>query len=123
MDTEKKTGMQLIEQERHEQVYKHGFSLEHDAEYYQKGELIQAALFCQDQANKINGVGEKVKWPWTGEKGDLFADKIRKKDRIGQLKVAGAFYLAESERTSTDEYKYDIAQIAAQIDNILAGNE
>lgn len=110
-------GMQLIYTERNEQVYKHGFTLERDAEYYKNGELLQAAAFCLDQANLIPQIGEKVKWPtgWGAE----WADKIRKKDKVGKLKVAGAFYLAECERLQSDAYKDDVEKIARQINAIL----
>lgn len=80
-----KTGIELIAQERKEQIEKHGWSAEHDS-FNDNGELLQAARFCI-------GVDE---WP---ENWDLrFADKISDKDDIGKLKVAGAFIAAEIDR-------------------------
>lgn len=78
-------GIELIAEERHEQIYKHGWDLEND-QYYKNGELLQAAMFC---------IGAD-KWP---ENWDLhFRDKILSKDQIGKLKVAGAFIAAEIDR-------------------------
>ena len=61
-------GAQSIAIERYEQIVKHGFSLETDAEFYENEELLQAARFCLG----VDG------WP---ENWDLhFADKIQLKD-------------------------------------------
>lgn len=83
----KMTGAELIAQERKEQIEKHGFSVAND-QYYAQGQLIDAAMFCIDPV--MNG------WPdgWD----DHFEDKIRSKDRIGRLQVAGAFIAAEIDR-------------------------
>ena len=82
-----KTGIELIAIERQKQTEKHGWDVLHDSEY-ESGELIEAALFAIDT--------EKFYWPknWMG----VFAEKIRKKDRVGQLKVAGALIAAEIDR-------------------------
>lgn len=82
-----KTGIELIAQERQEQIEKHGWNIEKDA-CYRNGELIQAALFCIDQ--------ERFKWPrkWILK----FRTKILHKTRIDQLKVAGALIAAEIDR-------------------------
>jgi hypothetical protein len=94
-----KTAIELIEQERTEQIEKHGFSIEKDAIYYKNGELLQAAAFCKEQAMKklFGAKQEMVKWPacWDA----YFEDKIRNKPVIDQLTVCGAFYLAELDRT------------------------
>lgn len=113
-----KTGIELIAQERREQIEKHGWSLDHDKDYAD-GQLLQAAEFCLDQARQKQ-TGIKVVfqyWP----KGWLkhFEDKIRNKSVIGQLTVAGAFYLAEQDRTGQD-YSETINQIAAEIDRLEA---
>lgn len=82
-----KTGIELIEKERQEQIEKHGFDVSHDI-YYSKGELLQAALFC------INP--NTFDWPdgWD----EHFRDKILSKDEIGKLKCAGAFVAAQIDR-------------------------
>ncbi|GAB3994697.1 hypothetical protein GCM10028807_32890 [Spirosoma daeguense] len=83
------TGIELIAKERNEQINKHGFDEANDD--YQNGELVEAALF----AIAPNGEFEK-RWPdgWY----EHFEEKIKNKDRIGQLKVAGAFLAAEIDR-------------------------
>lgn len=108
-----KTGIELIAAERQEQISKHGFSLERDKEFYQSGQLIDAALFCMDVA--ANGENAKSSPPtgWV----PFFEEKIRSKSKIGALKVAGAFYMAETERKGDHaEYATEIAVIASLID-------
>lgn len=39
-----KTGIELIAEERQEQIEKHGWTLEHDMQVNSDGELLQAAL-------------------------------------------------------------------------------
>lgn len=82
-----KTGAELIAEERLEQIEKHGWSIKDDS-CYEDGELLEAAVFC------ISSGCEE--WPegWSTH----FEDKILTKDRIGQLKVAGAFIAAEIDR-------------------------
>lgn len=86
-----KTGIELIAIERQEQIEKHGFDVTKD-KCYSNGELIEAILFSIDN--------EKYYWPkkWLG----IYAEKIRKKDRVGQLKVAGAFIAAEIDRIQSN---------------------
>tara|TARA_R110002020_G_C16314529_1_gene774165 strand:- start:4211 stop:4588 length:378 start_codon:yes stop_codon:yes gene_type:complete len=85
-----KTGIELIAEEREEQIVKHGWDLKNDQDYGRE-ELIKAALFCIDQT--------RFEWPyyWTEE----FRQKILSKTRIDQLKVAGALIAAEIDRLSS----------------------
>lgn len=100
------TGMQHIKEERLEQIQKHGWDVSHDADYG-NGELVQAALFCLSPGT--------FHWP-TGWQ-EHFKQKILHKDRVNQLRVAGAFFLAEQDRSA--EYYGDIVnKIAEQIDAI-----
>ena len=80
------TGAELIYVERLEQINKHGWD-ETDHNYV-NGELLKAALFCIDYG--------KFEWPLGWD--EHFKNKIFNKDRIGQLKVAGAFIAAEIDR-------------------------
>ena len=43
------TGIELIAQERAEQIEKHGYSIEKDIEYYKNRELESAAMYCLTQ--------------------------------------------------------------------------
>lgn len=112
-----KTGIELIAIERREQIEKHGWSLEHDKDYA-RGQLLQAAEFCLDQARrKQTGIGVDIQtWPegWLKH----FEEKIRSKSVIQQYIVAGAFYLAEHDRTG-DDYKKITIQISAEIDRLI----
>jgi len=107
-----KTAIELIEDERAEQIEKHGFSLEKDAQYYKKGELSQAALFCKEQALiKLFGKKEEsAKWP--NDWNSYFENKVRNKSVIGQLTVCGALYLAEFERTGDILYRKNAIDIS-----------
>jgi hypothetical protein len=85
MATIKKSGVELIAEERKEQIEKHGFSIQNDAKYYQENELIKAALFC------INT--DVFEWPFSWQ--EEFRNKIiSKTNPIERLKVAGAFIAA-----------------------------
>ena len=81
------TGIELITQERREQIEKHGWDVKNDSNY-ENEELLQAAVYCINQ--------EIEEWPTGWDV--YFQDKIIAKDRIGQLKVAGAFIAAEIDR-------------------------
>lgn len=82
-----KTGIELIAEERKEQIEKHGWTAEHDATHYCE-EIIDAAEYAI-RPNKDNG--DKCGWI-------SFQLKIVKKNRIDQLKVAGALIAAEIDR-------------------------
>ncbi|GAB3701545.1 hypothetical protein GCM10027592_29800 [Spirosoma flavus] len=82
-----KTGVELIAEERDEQINKHGWSAERD-DANDKGQLTEAAIFA------LTGDGDY--WPetWSYE----FADKINAKTHLESLIVAGAFIAAEIDR-------------------------
>lgn len=107
-----KTGLQIIEQERDEQINKHGYSLEHaksNMHWYSHQELLQAANFC------VSGVEED--WPvnWNDEA----RDKISGKSRIGQLACAGAFFMAQADLFGMNDYlQRNIEWCAVEIDII-----
>lgn len=113
-----KAGIELINEERKEQIEKHGWSLDHDASYAD-GQLKQAALFCYQQARIKLGrtPTETIQWPdgWIKH----FEDKIRNKSAIEQLVVCGAFWLAEYDRTNDEQYKIKAHVIGLEIDYYL----
>jgi len=81
------TGIELITQERREQIEKHGFDEQNDRDYSQN-ELIKAALFC------INP--DQFEWPfyWL----EKFRDKILQKTEVQRLTVAAALIAAQIDR-------------------------
>lgn len=91
---EQSEGAELIKQERWEQRYKHGWDIEHDSAYKDE-QLVDAAFFCLDPITAL------TKWPTGWSKN--FKEKIINKDRIGQLKVAGAFCAAEIDRLQHEQ--------------------
>lgn len=83
-----KTGIELIAEERQEQIEKHGFDVKQD-EFYAGKELIKAALFA------INP--DQFEWPFYWS--EQFRFKIiDKPNEIERLKIAGAFIAAEIDR-------------------------
>jgi len=114
------TSYNLIKQERAEQMEKHGFSLKIDSIYNKNGELLQAALFCKEQAfiKLFGNKQELIKWPdfWSKH----FESKIRSKSAIDQLVVCGAFYLAEFDRTKNKLYHERYIDISNLIDILLS---
>lgn len=83
------TGIELIAEERREQIEKHGFSVANDWMYYKNGELKQAALFYLNPSI--------FAWPDSWDEG-YYKDKIALKDEINKLRVAGALIAAEIDR-------------------------
>jgi hypothetical protein len=83
--TETSVGVELISQEREEQIKKHGFSLEGDRAYV-NNELIDAAM-------QYLGGGDISCWPESWDKMWYTPG-----DRIEELKRAGALIAAEIDR-------------------------
>lgn len=83
-----KTGIELITQERKEQIEKHGFDVANE-EFYSDNELIKAALFAINpyMSEWPNGWDEKFR-----------LTIINKPNQIERLKIAGAFIAAEIDR-------------------------
>lgn len=96
------TGIDLIAQERERQKEVEGWSPSHDDQYY-KGELIDAAI-CYSMAGALEheALPEQVLselWPW---------QRLwwKPKDRITNLKKAGALIAAEIDRLERFEKIY-----------------
>lgn len=81
------TGLDLVAQERKEQIEKHGYTIVNDQQY-QNNELVKAALFCT--------APQVFEWPqfWSTK----FRYKIEHKSRIQQLVCAASFLIAEIDR-------------------------
>ena len=86
-----KTGVELIAEERKEQIEKHGYSQRHDNEYL-NDELKYASMYalepCAFTASRFD---------WLG-----FQDKINGKTTIDRLKIAGALIAAEIDRIQSE---------------------
>jgi len=82
-----KTGIELIAQERAEQIEKHGWDAKHDANH-NCNEFICAAAYALEP-NEFNG----SRFDWIG-----FQLKIDSKTDIERLKIAGALIAAEIDR-------------------------
>ncbi len=93
-----KTGIELIAQERKEQIEKHG----HDAQDWQSGQLIVAA-----QASILGNPKAFPKW-W--QENSPFVDKICAKPLKERLVIAGALLAAEIDRINVEQ------EIASNLD-------
>ncbi len=111
-----KSGIELIAEERQEQITKHGFCKEHDKDYIKK-ELIQAANYCLMLAGFKGFFGRNIFWPdgWNIK----FEHKIIAKSTVGKLVVAGAFLMAENDRRCDSFYSEFIEEIAGEIDKLI----
>jgi hypothetical protein len=112
-----KTGIELIAQERKEQIEKHGYTLELDAGYRNK-QLVQAAEYCF----MLTGLWNKsVFWPegWDNKT----AIRIAGKSIVEQLVIGAAFLMAENDRRRDDHWGDRIKNIAAEIDRIQQSNK
>jgi hypothetical protein len=115
------TGIELIAQERKEQIEKHGFTFEKYDQYYVNGELLQAACFCLEQANTKQYFvrpEDDIKAIWPKNWDISFKNKIIAKSRVCKLIVAGAFFMAENDRVGDTLLQPYINNIAAEIDFI-----
>lgn len=118
-----KAGIELITQERKEQIEKHGFSLERD-KHYTNGELFQAASFCLELKSCQDEKGRwvspsKMLFKWPKGWGIKAERKIRNKSRLEQLVIAGAFFMAENDRLGSPVYQREIDNTAAAIDTLI----
>lgn len=89
----KSKGVDLIAQERQEQIEKHGWHEGHDENEHDTGELEEAALWVLDP--------EKHKYPFDDvDEPDSFYHKMNAKrdNPIERLKIAGALLAAELDR-------------------------
>lgn len=109
-----KSGIELITQERLEQITKHGWTLEHDKDINGSKELVQAANYCLMLAGFKEG---NYFWPSNWQRD--FEHKILNKDKVGKLVVAGAFLMAENDRRQDKFHEETILEIAAKIDRLL----
>ena len=88
IDEYQPTAVNLIALERHEQLNRHGYSIEYDAEQNHDGQLLEAAMYCL--------TGSQAQWPDNFQQ--CYMLHIFKKDRIEQLVIAAAFIAAEIDR-------------------------
>lgn len=112
-----KTGIELITEERLEQIEKHGFDLKHDKNEHDGNELSwnasilasPIALYCKnDYANSNSFSKPRLSDDWNlpllNFSGNVIRDneKLPKDKRIKQLIVAGALIAAEIDRLQND---------------------
>lgn len=86
----KKTGIELIAQERQEQIEKHGYTQDHDTQYTEN-ELVDFAT-----ALLQNNIGY---YPWN----PTLWVHVKRKTRLDQLAIAGALIAAEIDRLNSLE--------------------
>ena len=90
-----KTGIELISEERQDQIVKHGFTSKRD-DSYTNLELQRAAVFA------ITGAREYYPEDWDLE----WKVRIQAKSEIGRLIVAGALIAAEIDRLQREKMEY-----------------
>lgn len=96
------TGIELIQQERLEQIQKHNFSIDYDIENNVQNEFISAIMmiisnigFQRNNIQMPRDAFEDLK-PETWSRG--ICQKILSKSDVEQLKILGAFAAAEIDR-------------------------
>jgi hypothetical protein len=83
----KKTGVELIAQERQEQLLKHKFTLEHDKEEFEKhGDVLGSAI-------KYLLTGWDEHWPKPWER--YWKERLDEKTEVEKLAVVGALVAAK----------------------------
>lgn len=91
-----KTGIELIAEEREEQIKKHGYDTGQDAEFYENGELIEAAQYAITLERKYYPQSWELDWH-----DRMMAKKNRLSKHqfwVERLKIAGALIAAELDR-------------------------
>lgn len=91
-----KTGIELIAQERQEQIEKHGTSVKDDVEFNKNGELAQVARYL---CSTVNTTSEYPR-NWSL---DFKWHIDRNKSRIERLTIAGALIAAEIDRLQAED--------------------
>jgi uncharacterized protein YegP (UPF0339 family) len=81
-------GILMSVKERHEQINKHGFSVQNDKESYSKGQLLAAAMFFL--------TGNEDLWPIGWDRHSV--RRYAKKTKVQRLVVAIALLMAEVDR-------------------------
>lgn len=88
-----KSGIEHINQERDQQIVKHGWDIEHDAEYHNDGELLDAVKALLEIKHLNSHRFFAIKW----EADELYF-RLVNKSPIERLAVAGAWIAAEIDR-------------------------
>lgn len=93
-----KTGIELIAEERQEQIEKHGWTKKHDDDTHDNGELVRAACaIAYDSEPDKPANFSAPNWAW-----EIREHKQNSKrkvvEKIERLKVAGALIAAEIDR-------------------------
>ena len=87
-----KNGIELITEERIEQIEKHGMNVDHDSQHGDC-QLVEASQAILDYCNCCS-------WPDGWDQSML--EHINSKPRVEQLAIAGAFIAAEIDRVQTE---------------------
>ncbi len=86
-----KTGIELIAEERREQIEKHGRTIESDVRFNSHGELADAAVATLDYDSGYSSIFP-LKWD------EKIVDHIKNKSFFDRLIIAGALIAAELDR-------------------------
>ncbi len=89
-------GIELVTQEREEQITKHKFDITHDL-IYKNEELIKAALYL------LTGEEEFYPKSWVYKYYEKFRRKLENMDKREVFKVAAALIIAEIDRINAQE--------------------
>lgn len=93
-----KTGIELIAEERREQIKKHGRSLDHDMASNRAGELITTARALLIEDNEDEDPEDTIKertWSMPSDWDETICKKMSSKPRRERLITAGALIAAE----------------------------
>lgn len=97
-----------MKKERQEQIIKHKRTIEHDRKVNRNGQLVTAAMWCVELAEK-NSL-EFYHWPW--DERSISNHITLKKSPLEKVVIAGAFLMAEQDRIEAKIYWQEIMQLA-----------
>lgn len=92
-----KSGIELISEERQEQIEKHGFDAKHDADYEAEKQLAYAAIYLLMNYSDFQDNAKYFPANWE----QSWKIKFDSKSDIEGLRIAGALIAAEIDRLIT----------------------
>jgi hypothetical protein len=95
-----KSGIELISEERSEQINKHGFTQDHDLHVEVNGGLVDAAIYLMMNYSGYSDNSRFFPEKWE----ESWRNKFDEKGDIDSLKVAGALIAAEIDRLQHNKY-------------------
>lgn len=98
METKRKTGVDLIAEERRRQVEELGWDQEHDQAHTDQALALAATCYAAPPSFRGLTVSPLMCWPWNARSNPAMREQPTRAERIRELTKAGALIAAEIDR-------------------------